>query len=116
MADMGRQESKRSGAQGARGAGGHDAKRTRDHDTIMQWAEERGGHPAVVEGTSILRIDFDEPWGNDDERLERISWDQFFKIFDERNLEFLYQERTADGQESRFNKFVKSGTDEEPDQ
>jgi hypothetical protein len=116
MADMGRQETKGSGAkraQQARGAGGHEAKRTRDHETIMKWAEERGGHPAVVQGTQILRIDFDEPGGNDDAKLERIPWDEFFKIFDDRGLEFLYQDRTADGKESRFNKFVKAGAEDE---
>jgi hypothetical protein len=89
------------------------AKRTRDHATIRRWAEERGGHPAMVEGTQILRIDFDEPGGNDDVKLKRVSWDEFFRIFDERGLEFLYQGRTADGQISRFYKFVRSGTDEE---
>jgi hypothetical protein len=91
----------------------HQAHRTRDHDTIRRWAEARRGHPAVVEGTSILRIDFDEPGGNDDERLQRLSWDDFFRVFDERNVEFLYQDRTHDGHLSRFNKFVKAGTDEE---
>jgi hypothetical protein len=91
----------------------YHAKRTRDHDTIRGWAEARGGHPAVVEGTEILRIDFDDPDGNQDEHLRRISWDEFFRIFDSRNIEFLYQEKTHDGKVSRFNKFVKGGTDEE---
>lgn len=88
------------------------AARTRDHDTIRRWAEARGGHPAVVEGTEILRIDFDEP-DDRDEKLRRISWDEFFRIFDSRDLEFLYQDRTADGQISRFNKFVRTGGDDE---
>jgi hypothetical protein len=30
-------------------------------------------------------------------------------VFDERGLEFLYQERTHDRRISRFNKFVDSG-------
>jgi hypothetical protein len=91
----------------------YHAERTRDHDTIRRWAEARGGHPAVVEGTEILRIDFDEPGGNDDRNLRRISWDDFFRIFESRDLEFLYQERTQDGNLSRFNKFVKAGSDED---
>jgi hypothetical protein len=91
----------------------YQAHRTRDHDTIRRWAEARGGHPAVVEGTEILRIDFDNPDGGRDERLRRISWDEFFRIFDTRDIEFLYQERTHDGKISRFNKFVRAGTDDE---
>jgi hypothetical protein len=91
----------------------YEAHRTRDHDTIRRWAEERGGHPAMVEGTEILRIDFDEPGGNDDVKLRRVSWDEFFRVFDNRELEFLYQDRTHDGNISRFNKFVRSGSDEE---
>jgi hypothetical protein len=87
----------------------HEGHRTRDHDTIRRWAEARGGHPSVVEGTEILRIDFDDPDG--EERLERIGWDRFFSIFDSRGVEFLYQERTQEGNISRFDKFVHAGAD-----
>jgi hypothetical protein len=79
---------------------------TTDHEKIRQWAEARGGHPAKVKTSGnggILRIDFGEP----EENLEPISWDEFFKIFDENELAFLDQEKTADGGVSRFNKFVK---------
>lgn len=82
------------------------ANTTTDHNTIRKWAEQRGGHPARVktEGSGgILRIDFGEP----DENLEEIEWDEFFKIFDDRNLAFLYQERTQSGETSRFSKFVE---------
>jgi hypothetical protein len=89
------------------------AKRTRDHAVIRRWAEERGGRPTMVEGTQILRIDFDDPGGNDDVKLKPVTWDEFFRVFDERGLEFLYQEKTADGGTSRFFKFVRSGTDDE---
>lgn len=78
---------------------------TTDHDIIRHWAEARRGHPARVrtedEG-GILRIDFGRPEDN----LERIDWDAFFEIFDERSLAFLYQDETADGEKSRFNKFI----------
>lgn len=82
------------------------AETTTDHDMIRQWAEARGGHPARVKGRGpggILRIDFDEP----EESLEQISWDDFFKIFDENDLAFLHQDETEDGKTSRFNKFVE---------
>jgi hypothetical protein len=82
---------------------------TRDHDTIRKWAEARQGHPAKVDTGGkggILRIDFGEPEDN----LTPIEWDEFFKIFDDNNLEFLYQDKTKDGGTSRFNKFVSEGS------
>ena len=82
------------------------AETTTDHDMIRQWVEARGGHPARVKGRGpggILRIDFGEP----EESLEQISWDEFFKIFDENGLAFLHQDETEDGKTSRFNKFVE---------
>jgi hypothetical protein len=82
-----------------------ESKTTTNHDEIRQWAEDRGGRPAVVrtkgEG-GILRIDFGEP----EEEFEAIEWDEFFRIFDENNLAFLYQDETGGGKTSRFNKFV----------
>ncbi|MBN8909593.1 MAG: hypothetical protein J0H99_24030, partial [Rhodospirillales bacterium] len=72
---------------------------TTDHDFIQEWAEARGGQPTRVRGTEgkdgsgILRIDFDKP----EESLEPISWDDFFETFEDRELAFLYQDKTADG-------------------
>ena len=51
----------------------------------------------------ILRIDFGEP----EESLEEIDWDEFFEIFESNKLAFLYQDKTSDGGESRFNKLVE---------
>lgn len=82
---------------------------TQDHDTIRKWAEARDGHPSMVDTGGeggILRIDFGDP----EEGLTRISWDDFFDIFDRNGLRFLYQEETAAGETSRFNRFV-SGDD-----
>ena len=94
------------------------ASKTTDHDEIRRWAEERGGFPARVDdkahkrGGGILRIDFDEPGGNNDDRLERITWEQFFETFDKNELAFLHQDKTADGKPSRFNKLVSRTGDE----
>lgn len=82
-----------------------ESKTTTNHDEIRQWAEDRGGRPAVVRTTGeggILRIDFGEP----EEKLEPIEWDEFFRIFDENDLTFLYQDETGGGKNSRFNKFI----------
>jgi hypothetical protein len=83
---------------------------TTDHDEIRRWVEERGGRPATVKATEvkgkpgILRIDF--PGYSGEETLEPISWEEFFRAFEENNLAFLYQETTKDGEISRFSKFV----------
>lgn len=50
-----------------------------------------------------------------DLKLVPVSSDEFFRVFDERGLEFLHQEHTHDGHISRFNKFVYDGTDTEQD-
>lgn len=89
------------------------SKRTTDHKTIQKWIEERGGFPATVKSTKgkeeagVLRVDFPGYSGQDS--LERISWEDFFQKFDEANLEFLYQDKTRDGDTSRFFKFVRQG-------
>ena len=37
----------------------------------------------MVEGTPVLRIDFDEPDSSRDEKLVPVSWDEFFRVFNE---------------------------------
>jgi hypothetical protein len=87
-----------------------DAKTTTNHQVIRKWVEARGGHPACVKGTGgkgdpgMLRIDY--PGFSGEETLQEISWEEFFKAFEENDLAFLYQDKTADGKESRFSKFV----------
>jgi hypothetical protein len=91
-----------------------ESKTTTDHNTIRKWVEARGGHPATVRGTGdrdeagVLRIDFPGYSGKD--RLEEISWDEWFEKFDEKQLAFLYQDRTSSGEESRFFKLVSRET------
>jgi hypothetical protein len=90
----------------------HVSQMTTDHETIRRWAEERGGKPAAVksthkpgESTGIIRIDF--PGYSGEQSLEEISWEEFFEKFEDSNLAFVYEEETADGQRSNFNKLVK---------
>jgi hypothetical protein len=81
-----------------------EANTTTDHDEIRRWVEARGGRPARVTETGgegdpgVLRIDFADP----DDRLAEISWEDWFRAFEENELAFLYQ----DEGESRFNKLV----------
>ena len=90
----------------------NQSKTTQDREEIRQWAEERGGKPSHVKSTEssddvgILRIDFPGYSGGDS--LETISWDEFFEKFDEQKLALVYQEETAEGERSNFNKIVKA--------
>lgn len=88
-----------------------DSHITTDHDTIRKWAESRDGKPAAVAEThtgkdaGILRIMFSDEAENDG--LEEVGWDEFFKTFEDRGLAFLYQDETkSDHGTSRFHKFV----------
>jgi len=67
---------------------------TTDHEEIREWAESRGGKPARVAGQDpiALRIDFpgEQEEEEEEEVLEQISWEEFFDVFEESNLIFLY--------------------------
>ena len=86
-------------------------KVTTDHNHIRRWAEERGAVPTTVKATKskgdpgLLRLDFPPR----DESLEPVEWDEFFEKFDDSNLAFVYQDKTASGRTSRFGKFVDRG-------
>ena len=90
---------------------------TTHHEVIRQWAEERDGVPATVEGTErgdhlgVLRIDF----GGDNANLRHVSWEEWFATFDERGLNFIYQEQRSDGQQSNFFR-LENPQREAPDQ
>lgn len=81
-----------------------------DHEEIRNWAEERGAHPACVRGTGkkgdvgMIRLDF--PGYTGDDKLQPISWDEWFDRFDENGLALVFQEKTAGGERSNFNKLV----------
>jgi hypothetical protein len=89
-----------------------DTRVTTDHDEIRRWVEAHGGKPAIVKDTEdgeggVLRIDF--PGGVGEARLEHVSWDRWFDVFDRSDLAFVYQERKADGEDSTFFKLVSRG-------
>jgi len=91
----------------------HTSSTTTDLKEIKKWTEERGGKPAKVKdvgpgkkGGGILRIDF--PGYSGEDSLEQISWDEWYKIFKDKDLKFLYQDETKDGRESRFFKLISN--------
>ena len=106
-----RASSSRSNTMAGPGAG---SRVLTEREEIQQWAEERGAHPACVRGTGnkgdigMLRLDF--PGYSGEDKLEEISWDEFFEKFEERQLGLLVQDKTARGQTSNFNKLVSKET------
>ena len=85
-------------------------EQTTDHDEIRRWVEEHDGTPAIVRGTEnggggVLRIDF--PGGAGEDQLEHVEWDEWFRIFDDNDLAFLYQQQKSDGGDSTFFKLVR---------
>jgi hypothetical protein len=86
------------------------AKSSTDHDEIRRWAERHGGRPATVKRThhadtiGIIRIMFPDAPRTKHEELDEITWDDFFRQFDEAGLVLLYEE------DSNFNKLVRRAT------
>jgi hypothetical protein len=87
------------------------AKRTKNHEEIRKWAEDRGGIPTVVKGTEgLLRIDFIRGGksGGREQSLEEVDWDRWFEIFDDNDLSFLHSPE----KDSRFFKLVSAAPGE----
>jgi len=82
------------------------AEVTTDHKTIRKWAETHGGKPAAVDSThrkgdvGIIRVMFPNAPNSEHENLVAISWDEFFKEFDQRKLALIYEP------DSMFSKLV----------
>lgn len=78
---------------------------TQSHEVIMHWAEERGAKPATIPGTEhggrpgVLRFNFP---GYGGKSIKEISWEEWFKPFDQRQLVFVFQEHMKDGTQSNF--------------
>jgi len=88
------------------------SRTTKDPDEIRKWAEVRGAVPAEVastessRGPGILRFMFPKAPKRKDAELREISWEDFFQKFKENNLEMVYQDKTAAGRTSNFNKLI----------
>lgn len=76
---------------------------TRHPEVIRRWAEARGGRPATTPGADprrprVLRFDFPDY----DKGLQEVSWDDWLRTFEERDLVFVYQETMKAGNQSNF--------------
>lgn len=109
-----RSGSKRASSSSSSSGNGAGSRVLSDREEIREWAEERGAKPSCVRGTGnkgdigMLRLDF--PGFTGEDKLEEISWDDFFEKFEERQLALLVQDQTARGQKSNFNKLVSRET------
>ena len=83
-----------------------DTNKTTDHNKIKEWVSAHDGVPTVIEDTDsgnsagVLRIHF--PKASSDNKFKEISWEEFFKQFEDNDLAFLYQDKD----DSTFHKFV----------
>jgi hypothetical protein len=74
---------------------------TTSRDVIRRWAEERGGSPARVKRSEVLRLAFERMPPN----WEPISWDEFFRTFERDGLALWYEESPG----SRLCKLTHAG-------
>ncbi|CAA9284796.1 MAG: hypothetical protein AVDCRST_MAG95-3559 [uncultured Adhaeribacter sp.] len=83
-----------------------EAKKTTDRQEIEKWAAQHGGIPTIIKGTDdgkgegVLRIHFPQK-SKDNDSFEEISWDDFFKEFEDKKLAILLSP------DSNFSKLVK---------
>ncbi|MFI6824716.1 hypothetical protein ACIBJE_27790 [Micromonospora sp. NPDC050187] len=79
---------------------------TTNHDVIQRWARARGAKPATITGTErdgrAGVLTFDLPGYRESRRLRQITWNDWFRTFDERRLNLIYQEQLRDGRPSNF--------------
>lgn len=82
---------------------------TRSRAIIRQWAEQRKATPATAPfgqdaAERVLRFDFPDAESG---ALQPVSWDEFFQIFDERELVFIFQQHMTAGEVSDFCRFER---------
>lgn len=79
---------------------------TTNHDVIQRWARARNAKPATIQGTEhdgrpgVLTFNF--PGWREGGKIQQITWDDWFKTFDTRRVNFIYQEQKSDGRQSNF--------------
>jgi hypothetical protein len=92
-----------------------------DHEAIRDWAAARAGSPAIqesdpaVHNESVLRLVFGQHAYQDTDMpdrpettggLELIEWDEWFRIFEERQLALVVAKEIP-GRRDEFHEFVR---------
>jgi hypothetical protein len=82
---------------------------TIDHDEIRKWIEGRGGVPAlsVIKETKIPIINFAHGLPHATE----VTWEEWFRIFDEDHYAFVCKETRFDGMQSQFCQLIPRDSD-----
>ncbi|MBM0240373.1 hypothetical protein JNW88_30770, partial [Micromonospora sp. ATA32] len=79
---------------------------TTNHEVIQRWAQARNARPATIAGTEREGrpgvLTFNVPGYRESSRIREISWDEWFRTFDSRRLNLIYQEQMRDGRPSNF--------------
>ncbi|MEU8264140.1 hypothetical protein AB0C02_26385 [Micromonospora sp. NPDC048999] len=79
---------------------------TANHDVIQRWARARGAKPATIAGTEREGrpgvLTFNIPGWRESSRIREITWEDWFRTFDSRRLNLIYQEQLRDGRQSNF--------------
>ncbi|ATO16232.1 hypothetical protein CO540_22340 [Micromonospora sp. WMMA2032] len=79
---------------------------TRNHEVIQRWARARGAKPATIAGTERGDrpgvLTFNIPGYRESSRIREVTWDDWFRTFDSRRLNLIYQEQMRDGRQSNF--------------
>ncbi|MFD2767691.1 hypothetical protein [Micromonospora eburnea] len=79
---------------------------TANHDVIQRWARARGAKPATIAGTERDGrpgvLTFNIPGWRESSRIREITWEDWFRTFDLRRLNLIYQEQLRDGRQSNF--------------
>lgn len=79
---------------------------TTNHDVIRRWARQRDAKPATIRGTEregrVGVLTFNMPGYRESSRVREITWNEWFRTFDLRQLNLIYQEQLRDGRTSNF--------------
>ena len=92
-------------------------KVTIDHASIKAWAENFNGKPEILPNSETetgafgIRIDFpgklDDMYLSTDHKPKHITWEEFFKIFDEQDLALEFEDTMRIDDPSSVYRFIR---------
>lgn len=94
-------------------------KVTTDYQIIQAWAQKYHGRPQRVNegGVTFIRIDFpgkqDDNFLSDNKPRPYISWGEFFRIFKEDDLAFIFEDRDVTDPSLAYHFIKRENLDED---